>query len=99
MATKSANVMVRVEPSIKLKADNILESLGVNASTVINALYHQIIYTKSVPFSLSLPSNIPCVEDMSKEEFNDMLNSGLEQAAKGEGEDLGSAFNDIRGKI
>ena len=43
MATKSANVMARVEPDIKAKAEAILARLGIPASVVINALYHQII--------------------------------------------------------
>lgn len=99
MATKSANVMARVEPSVKAKAESVLDSLGISASVVINALYHQIIYTKSVPFSLALPSGIPSLNDMDTEAFNKMMATGLEQAEKGEGVDLKTAFDEIRSKI
>lgn len=56
MATRTANVMARVEPNVKSQAESILEDLGVPSSTVINALYKQIIYTRSIPFDLSVPS-------------------------------------------
>ena len=37
MATRTANVMARVEPDVKEQAENILDRLGVPASVVINA--------------------------------------------------------------
>lgn len=43
MATRTANVMARVEPDVKEKAEGILDQLGIPASVVINALYKQII--------------------------------------------------------
>ena len=52
MATRTANVMARVEPDVKEQAENILDRLGVPASVVINALYKQIIYRNGIPFSL-----------------------------------------------
>lgn len=38
MATKTANVLARVEPEIKEKAEAIMSKLGVPASVVINML-------------------------------------------------------------
>lgn len=58
MATKSSNVMVRVAPDVKMQAEAVLNKLGIPVSVVINALYHQIIYTNSVPFSMSLPEGL-----------------------------------------
>ena len=55
MATKTANVMARVAPDVKAQAEAIMEQLGIPASVVINSLYKQIIMTRSIPFSLSLP--------------------------------------------
>lgn len=43
MASKSANVMVRVEPEIKAQAEAVLDKLGLPVSVVINSLYRQII--------------------------------------------------------
>ncbi len=39
MATKSANVLVRVELEIKEQAESIMSKLGLPTSVVINALY------------------------------------------------------------
>ena len=55
MAAKTANVMARVEPSVKEQAEEIMEMLGIPVSVVINTLYKQIIMTRSIPFSLSVP--------------------------------------------
>lgn len=96
MAVKSANVMVRVEPDIKFKAEAIMSSLGIPASVVINALYHQIIYTNSIPFSLSLPSNVASLENMSKEEFELMLETSFNQASNDEGEPVKETLDSIR---
>lgn len=38
MATKSANVLARVEPEVKEQAESILSKLGIPASVVINML-------------------------------------------------------------
>ena len=97
MAIKSANVMARVEPDIKTKAEAIMANLGVPASVVINALYHQIIYTNGLPFPLTLPTRVPSIEDMSEEDFDEMLKSALERAERGEGKSMKEAFDAIRG--
>jgi len=95
MATKSANVVARVEPDVKMKAEAVLERLGIPASVVINALYHQIIITKSIPFSLSIPS----IENMSNEEFDEMMETSLNQAKQGEGEESSRVFEKLRSEM
>ena len=99
MAIKSSNVVARVEPDIKTKAEAIMASLGVPASVVINALYHQVIYTKSIPFSISIPANIPALENMSEEEFDLTMESSFEQAKNGEGESAKEVLDSIRSRI
>ena len=73
MATKSANVLARVEPEIKEQAESIMSQLGLPASVVINALYKQIIMTKSIPFSLSIPKEPTTLDLMTNEEFNAIM--------------------------
>ena len=96
MATKTANVMARVEPEIKSKAEAIMASLGIPASVVINALYHQVIYTNGIPFPITLPERVPTIENMSKDDFDSMMDSSLTQARKGEGEPVAEVFRSIR---
>ena len=56
MTLKSSNVAVRVEPEIKERAESILSSLGISASTGINMFYRQIILWNGLPFRPSIPT-------------------------------------------
>ena len=96
MATKSANVMARVEPNIKEQAEGILTELGLPVSTVINALYRQIIMQNGIPFSLSVPRGFVSRDAMSKAEFDNIMQIGLDQAESGEVIDIDTAFANLR---
>ena len=95
MATKTANVLARVEPEVKAKAEEILEKLGIPVSTAINMLYKQIIITQSLPFKLSLNNRPKARDEMTDEEFNSMLKLSLKQAQENKGYDLDEAFDMI----
>ena len=92
MATKSANVLARVEPEVKEQAERILNMLGIPASTVINMLYKQIIMTRSIPFPLSVPAAPVARDEMDAAAFNDMMEKGLTQAKADNGASLDDAF-------
>ena len=96
MATKTANVLARVEPDIKAKAEGIMAQLGVPASVVINMLYKQIIMTKSIPFSLSVSNLFQTLDEMNEEEFELMMQKGLTDAKAGNSRSAKSVFNDLR---
>lgn len=55
MAGKTATVLARVDPELKMKAEDILDRLGVPTSLLINMLYKQIVMTKSIPFDIRIP--------------------------------------------
>lgn len=93
MATKTANVLARVEPEVKEQAESIMSMLGVPASTVINMLYKQIIMTRSIPFSLTVPSAPLARDEMNENAFNAMMEKGLAQAKAGQGISLEDAFS------
>ena len=99
MANKSANIMARVEPDIKTKAEAIMANLGLSASVVINALYYQVIYTNGIPFPLVMPSKFPSIENMSEEEFDQMLEKSYQQAKRKEGRPANEVLDEIRNKI
>ena len=80
MAAKTANVMARVEPDIKERAEAIMNQIGIPASVVINALYKQIIMTRSIPFSLSVPTVPLALDEMDNAAFDEMMLTGLNQA-------------------
>lgn len=95
MATRSANVNVRVEPDVKKQAEDILEKLGLSASAFINMTYRQVIMKRGIPFSVELPTEIKTLDTMTSEEFDKMMQSGLEQAKSGESVAYEEAFDQL----
>lgn len=95
MATRSANVNVRVEPDIKEQAEAILEKLGVSASSFINMTYRQVILRNGIPFSVTVPSMPRTRDTMTDVEFNAMMETGLQQAKAGESLPVDEAFDKI----
>ena len=93
MAARSANVNVRVEPDVKKQAEDILDKLGVSASAFINMTYRQVIMKRGIPFSVELPSGIKTLDTMTDAEFDEMMQTGLEQAKKGESVPYEEAFD------
>mgnify|MGYP002627392927 CR=1 FL=1 len=99
MATKTANVLARVEPEVKEEAENIMSQLGIPASVVINMLYKQIILTKGIPFSLNLHHAPKAREDMGNEEFNTIMARGLADAKANRSSPAGDMIADLKRDI
>lgn len=99
MAAKTANILARVEPDVKEKAEAIMAQLGIPASVVINMLYKQIIMTKSIPFSLSIPVEPMVRDEMSQKKFDEMMSIGLAQAKTGESTPAEEAFKNLMEEI
>lgn len=93
MAARSAYVNVRVEPDVKKQAEDILEKLGVSTSAFINRTYRQVIMKRGIPFSVELPSGIKTLDTMTDAEFDEMMQTGLEQAKKEESVPYEEAFD------
>ena len=99
MATKTANILARVEPGVKEDAEAIMAQLGVPVSVVINMLYKQIILTKSIPFPLALPPRPLAREEMDDETFHAMMKRGLEEAQAGDSRPAAEVFAELRRKV
>ena len=99
MATKSANVLARVEPETKKQAEEILSKLGIPASVIINALYKQIIMTGSIPFHLSLPKEPISLDSMTTAEFNSIMETGLSQAKADQSRPASEVFANLRQEL
>ena len=84
MASKTSNVVARVEPEVKAQAEEIMAELGIPVSVVINMLYKQIILKKSIPFPLSLSSAPQTLDQMDKSTFDKIMQNGERQAKNGE---------------
>ena len=99
MATKTANVLARVEPEVKQQAEEIMQELGIPVSVVINMLYKQIIMKKGIPFSLSLSGAPATLDEMDTATFNSIMEKGLAQAKNGESLDAEKVFSSIHKEI
>ena len=77
MVTKSANLYARIEPDVKEKAENILSTLGIPASSAINMFYKQIILQRGLPFEVKIPAGRPVdISTLSEAQFNEELEKG-----------------------
>ncbi|MCC8131102.1 MAG: type II toxin-antitoxin system RelB/DinJ family antitoxin [Oscillospiraceae bacterium] len=95
MAVRTANVVARVEPGVKSEAESIISELGLSVSAVINSLYKQIIIHKGIPYSLSLQTAPKAIDEMSREEFDLMMETSLNQAKNGESIPAEQVFAEI----
>lgn len=91
---KTANLTVRLEPEIKKEAEEILDKLGIPASSAVDMFYRQVILNKGLPFEAKLLDNI--FEDfstISKEELKMLIDQALND--KSESEEMDKAFNSL----
>ena len=93
---KTSTVSARIEENIKTEAEDVLRKLGLPVSVVIDSLYRQIIFTRGIPFSLSLPNPPKALEDMTENELNAKLQRGYEQAIAGQGRPYKEVFDELR---
>ena len=54
---KTKMLNVRVSPSVKQQAEDVLKQLGIPMATAIDMYLRQITLTGGIPFSLSLPKS------------------------------------------
>jgi addiction module RelB/DinJ family antitoxin len=97
MATKSANLYVRIEPDVKEQAESILSALGIPASNAINMFYKQIILNRGLPFEVKIPVARPVnMAKLSEAELNAELEKGYADMVAGKTKPARQAFADIR---
>ena len=92
---KTANVNVRIQENIKKQAEDILEMIGIPRATAIDMFYRQIILNKGIPFSLTIPKNVPVLADMSEKDFNLMMANGYSQALEGNSSGIDDVFDEL----
>lgn len=96
MAAKTANVMARVEPNVKEQAEEIMDMLGIPVSVVINTLYKQIIMTRSIPFSLSVPTAPAARDELDDASFHAIMERGLKEAKADQSRLASDVFADLK---
>ena len=97
MASKSANLYVRIEPDVKEQAESILSALGIPASNAINMFYKQIILNRGLPFEVKIPAGRTVnAAELTETELNTELEKGYADMAAGKTKSASKAFADIR---
>lgn len=97
MASKSANLYVRIEPDVKEQAEGILSALGIPASNAINMFYKQIILNRGLPFEVKIPTARPVnMVELTETELNAELEKGYADMIAGRTKSARQAFADIR---
>lgn len=99
MSAKTANVTARIQPEIKEQAEAILSQLGIPVSVFIDMAYRQVILRDGIPFSLDLATQLPTRDALSRDEFDAMMQTGLDQARRGESSPLNESFARLRAEI
>ncbi len=74
--------VIEVEPELKKRADVVFNQLGMSASKAVNLLLNYVVSLKSLPKDLGRPP-IPCLEEMTEEEFDAMIQKGVEDIKAG----------------
>ncbi len=81
---KTSNIYVRVEPNIKMEAENILKELGIPMSNAVAMFLKQVILQRGIPFDLKLHSKKPLnLNSLTTEEFNEVINEGMRDFENG----------------
>ena len=55
---KTTSVSVRMEPSLKRDAEEVLRKLGLPASQAVTLFYRQLVLQKGLPFEIKIPNVI-----------------------------------------
>lgn len=95
---KSMTLNLRVNPTVKQQADQVLKQLGIPMATAIDMYLRQISLTGGIPFAVTLPQAPPAVntEMMSLPQLRAALQEGYDDMTAGKVEDASAAFARFR---
>ena len=98
MTTKTATILVRTEPEIKQKADQIFARIGMTTSGATNIFLHQVVQDGGLPFKprVATKPDIPDMNELSKEEILGLLAEGEEDIKAGRVQPAEEVFAELR---
>ena len=97
---KTATLNLRVNPTVKERAEAVLSKLGVPMSTAIDMYLNQISLTGGIPFAVTLPKapDVINADLMTDEQIHEKLQKGYDDMQAGRIQDASSAFAKFREK-
>ena len=96
---KNTTMNLRVNPSLKRQAEDVLKRLGVPMATAVDMYLHQIVLTGGIPFLVSLPKAAPAsvnADAMTTEALHRELLVGYEDLEAGRVQDAAAVFETFR---
>lgn len=95
---KTATLNLRVNPSVKERAEAVLTKLGVPMSTAIDMYLNQISLTGSIPFAVALPKAPDEINAdlMTDEQIHAKLKRGYDDIEAGRVHNAIDAFTEFR---
>ena len=102
-STKTASVNVRIDQGVKVRAEEILSRIGIPRAVAIDMFYRQIILHSGIPFALNIPRlshvNLVARDSMTRESFDNMMRTGLQQAKDDHAADVDEFFDRLAGRL
>ena len=95
---KSMTLNLRVNPTVKQQAEDVLKQLGIPMATAVDMFLRQVSLTGGIPFSVSLPK-VPAAinaDAMTTDQLCAALDAGYEDMKTGRVEDAAAAFAKAR---
>ena len=95
---KTATLNLRVNPTVKQWAEEVLTRLGIPMSTAIDIYLNQISLTGGIPFAVTLPNAPSAINAdlMAAEKIRAKLQEGFDDLQAGKAQDAASAFKKFR---
>lgn len=95
---KTATLNLRVNPTVKERAEEVLSKLGVPMSTAIDMYLNQISLTGGIPFAITLPKAPDTINAdlMTAAELHTKLQKGYDDIASGNVQNAANAFDRFR---
>lgn len=95
---KTATLNLRVNPTVKERAEEVLAKLGVPMSTAIDMYLNQIFLTGGIPFAVTLPkvSDTINADLMTASELHAKLQKGYDDIETGNVQNASNAFAQFR---
>lgn len=103
----STTIQVRMDSELKQQVEAKLKSMGLNMSTAVNMLAHQIVKQNRIPFEIIADDNTPMLDrlpktvnadQMTDEELRLHLLEGFHEAVNGKSRPAAQVFAEMRAK-
>ena len=91
---KTATLNLRVNPTLKQDAENILGRLGIPMSTAVDMFLNQVVLVGGIPFSVKIPNAPESIDatKMTEEQVHVKIKRGYDDYKSGRVQDAASAF-------